>query len=98
MATHVASQELYWAVNQCSTKTMAELKQMVEDGTLANESLFTYAAISKAVKHDFRALQWLWEMAMGKPKQQIEHSNDKDNPLLSGVAVTFVKPTKPDEN
>lgn len=75
MATHVASQELYWAIRQCSETTITDLQRMVKDGTLGGESLFTYTAIKKAVDGDFKPIQWLWEMAIGKPKQHQEISN-----------------------
>lgn len=72
MAQHVASQELYWSIRQCSEMSIKELREKLKAGEFENESLFTYQAINKAIKGDFKALQWLWEMAIGRPKQQID--------------------------
>ena len=88
MAKHTASEELQWAINMCANKSIADLRKMIKDGSIEGESLFTYTAIQKAVKGDFKALQWLAEMAIGKPRQQIELSQDKNNPLFEISKLT----------
>ena len=38
------------------------------------------------------AAQALLDRGYGKPAQSVELSGDQDNPLLTGLMVTFVKP------
>lgn len=72
MALHVTSQEMYWCAKMISEVPVHKLKAMVKDGSIENESLITYSAIKKAVKGDFKPMQWIVEMIAGKPKQQVE--------------------------
>jgi len=85
MAQHVANRELYWAIRQCSDIPISELKKLVKSGSIGDESLFTYTAIKKGIEGDFRALQWLWEMALGRAKQQLDMSDD-----MQPIKIEFV--------
>jgi hypothetical protein len=72
MAQHITSQELYWASRIITEKSAKDLKRMAADGTLGDESLLTYSIISKASKGDFKPMQFLIEMILGRPRQQHE--------------------------
>ena len=72
MATHVTSQEMYHAAKMISQVPVRELEEMNRNGDLKNESLLTYACISKAVKGDFKPLQFIVEMICGKAKQMVD--------------------------
>jgi len=76
MARHVTSQELYWASRMIAQTSAKDLKRMAADGTLGDESLLTYSIISKASKGDFKPMQFLIEMILGRPKQQHDVQQD----------------------
>lgn len=72
LAQHVTSKEMYWCARMISEVPVRELKKMVANKDIEEESLITYTAIKKAVKGDFKPMQWIVEMIAGKPKQQID--------------------------
>jgi len=78
MAIHVTSQELHWTAKMLSTPVKV-LKRMQKDGTLGDESLFTYSILSKAIKGDFIPAKFLIEMLLGKAPQQINTTSVNEN-------------------
>lgn len=78
MATHVTAKELYWTSNMLA-KSIKELKAMQENGTLGDESIVTYSILTQAIKGNFKPVQFLIEMILGRPKQQIESDNNNTN-------------------
>ncbi len=72
---HMAKSELNWAVKQCTELTYKQLVDLKASSKLEDESLFTHTVITRALAGDFKAIQWIWEMAIGKPKQTQEISN-----------------------
>lgn len=75
MAQHVTWRELYHTARLMTEVSTLELKRMSESGLLADESILTYSILKKVVGGDMKALQFLIEMIVGKPKQQIEGSS-----------------------
>ena len=73
LARHTCSQEMYWCAKMiCDTPTK-DLKEMIANDSIENESLLTYMTIKSAVlKNEFKPVQFLIEMINGKAKQQIE--------------------------
>lgn len=74
IAAHIVGQELQFTARALCEMSHAEIKELVESGEINNLSAAAYQLIKKTVKGDLKAFQWLAEMTVGKPKQQIEAS------------------------
>ena len=97
LAQHATWQELYHASNLLTGISVTELKQMVSSGKLADESILTYSILSKASKGDFKPVQFLIEMIVGKAKQQIDNTSS-DGSLKPEYKFIFTEKNKPDTN
>ena len=67
--------------------THKELSKMVDEETLGNESLLTHTVIKHAMTGDFKPVQFIIEMILGRPKQQTELSSNPEAP----VQITFME-------
>ena len=74
IAASIVGQELQFTARALCQLSHKELKQLVESGEIENLSAAAYQVIKKTIKGDLKAFQWLSEMTVGKPKQQIEAS------------------------
>ena len=78
LAQHVTSQELYWT-SEMMARPIKELKELQKSGKLDDESLITYSILKSAIAGNFKPTQFLIEMILGRPKQQVESNNVNKN-------------------
>ena len=80
-------EELLRVANLISTKSFKEVRIMAENGELGDMSLLTYTAVKNILskKDSARALQFLIEAVLGKPKVKMEHSGQV---TTGGIDIT----------
>jgi hypothetical protein len=88
IAQHIVGQELQFTSRLLCQMSHNEVKQLVESGEINNLSVAAYQLIKKTLKGDLKAFQWLTEMTVGKPKQQIEASTPQGKSFNFHVTST----------
>lgn len=74
LAQHACWQELFYCAQKITNTSVKDLEKDALSDKIKEESLMTWLIIKKAIKGDSRPIQWMTEMIVGKPKQQLDHT------------------------
>ncbi len=83
MAKHTVSEELNKIATMMASTPMEDIVKIIESGDIKNSSPMMNIFISRACAGDIKALQWIIEMIIGKPKLQLDNAPSESEIVIN---------------